>query len=108
MRCNVKTLRHLGEHVGGHGALEVGRERDAHVEVEGLLNRRHAMAHVHLDRRSDRDMRAGVGGSFPGEIAHPRHKAIGAEFACLRERIEGRLHADCHNNVQRDTTSPVA
>ena len=53
---------HLGEHVGGHRALDVARERNAHPQVERLLKRRRPVAHVHFDRHGEGDVGAGVGG----------------------------------------------
>ena len=102
---------HLSEHVRGHRALDVRGQRRAHAQVEHFLDRRRPVAHVHFDRGGDRNMRAGVGGGFPADIAHSGHvyeNAVLAEFAGFGEFVESRLHSERGDDMERDREAKLA
>jgi hypothetical protein len=63
---------HDGERVLRHGGIDVGAQRRPDAVVERVLDGRQAMAHRHLDRRGDRDLRPRVLEQAPGLVAQMR------------------------------------
>ncbi|WP_210237462.1 hypothetical protein [Martelella lutilitoris] len=49
-RLKCSGAAHPGEEVGFHIALHLHRQGWRHIHVDGLLDRRHAAAHLHFDR----------------------------------------------------------
>ena len=69
------------------------------------------MPHVHFDRHGEGDMRAGVGGGLPADVAHAGHmdeEAVRAELSGARQRVEGRLHSECADDMQGDRQVQLA
>ena len=109
---------HLGEGVGRHRHLDVGAERGLHAQALHLQDRRHAVAHVHLDREGDRYLHPFVLDLLPAEIGHPRHvdeEVVGPEADVVvdaaragGEVVENRPDAEGRQDVRRDLQTELA
>ena len=83
-----------------------------------LMDRRDAMAHVHLDRERDRDLHALVLHLLPAEIRHAGHvdeQVVGSEPDVVvdaagagGEVVEDRADAERREDVCRDLKSELA
>ena len=61
------------EEVGRQRALDIDAQRRLHAQALQLEDGRHAVPHVHLDRKGDRDLRTLIVHRLPSEVGHPGH-----------------------------------
>ena len=88
---------HHREHVGGHVRFDVHAQARRDAVIERLLDRRHPVPHLHLDRRRDRHVPAGIGDHLPRGLAQLRAVdvlVVGLHEAGLAHRLEAGGVAD--------------
>jgi hypothetical protein len=108
----------LGEEVGRQRAFDVDAERRLHAQALHLEDGRHAVPHIHLDRKRDRDLRAGVAHRFPSIVGHPGHvdeQIVGpkpdvmvAAALARGQLVEDRTYPERRKDVRRNRQTELA
>ena len=99
---------HVGEHVRRHVALDIDAQAGPDAVIERRLKRRHPVTHLHLDRRRDRHVAAGIGDDLPAGVVQLRAVDVldvRPEQSRLLERLqvardEVRDHRSTHRASQ--------
>ena len=94
----------MREEVGRQRAFDIDAQRRLHAQALHLEDGRHAVPHVHLDRKGDRDLRTGIVHPLPSKVGHPGHvdeQVVGpdpdvviAAALALGERVHDRADAE--------------
>ena len=102
---------HLGEEIGRHGAFDVGAERRLDSHLHGFEDRRHSVAHGHLDGHRNRNVRAFVGDRLPGAVGHRGHvdeNVARTDHVLFDQAGELRRDAEIPEHVRRDRQVEIA
>src|SRR4051812_14771570 len=104
---------HLGEEVRRQVRLDVDAERRLDAQFLHFVDGRNAMAHVHLDRERDRDVRADLLDPLPALVRHAGHvdeqmlvllsepQLPVVAGSAVGELVEGRAYAERREDMRR-------